>query len=153
MAAAMFKPCTVDVDADSPEKLQWMRQTALNRKANLSGALTAFCPDTVTDAALRSQDACVAAIDAAMPRATADAAERRAAATTAVATLRADARYATARDKFHQLRIQQGVACDTHDPAACKLAQDDADSAASVMRGLLAEYHIDLRDADALALR
>ena len=70
----------------------------------------------------------------------------------APATLHADERYATARDKFHRLRIQQGLACDTHDATACKLAQDDADSAASVMRGLLSEHHIDPRDADALAL-
>lgn len=152
MAASVFKPCAIDIDADSPEKLQSMRQTAINRKTNLAGSLTAFCPDSVTSSALKSQDACVASIDAVMPQATADAAKRRAAAGPEVATLRADERYASAREKFHTLRIQQASACDTNDVTACKLAQSDADGAATVMRALLAEHHIDPRDADALGL-
>jgi hypothetical protein len=152
MAAAMFKPCVIDINADSPEKLQSMRQAAINRKANLARALIAFCPDSVMSASLRSQDACVADIDAVMPQATADAAKRRAAAITAVAALRADLRYETARERFHTVRIQQAAACDTSDATACKLARSDADSAAAVMRGLLADHNIDPRDADALGL-
>ncbi|HEY2367126.1 MAG TPA: hypothetical protein VGH87_12110 [Polyangiaceae bacterium] len=152
MATRMFPPCTADAGADSPEKLQSMRQTAIRRKANLERALTAFCPDDVTAAALRVQDACVASVDAALPQVTADASTRRAAAGPAVAALRADARYTPARDKFHAARVQQAVACDTDDGAACKLARDDAERAAVVMRGLLGELRIDPRDADALGL-
>ena len=87
-----------------------------------------------------------------LPQATAEAAKRRAIAAPAVAALRADDRYAPARDKFHAVRIQQSVACDTTDAAACKLAKNDTEAAATVMRGLFSEHKIDLRDADALGL-
>ena len=143
MAAAMFPGCAVDIDVDSPEKLQSTRQTAINKRTNLARALTAFCPDSVTSAALKSEDACAASVDAVMPQATTDAAKRRAAAGPAVAALRADARYASARDRFHTLRIQQSTACDTADATACKLAQGDADGAAAVMGSLLTEYRIE----------
>ena len=151
IAVAPFKACAVDINVDSPEKLQAMRQTAVNKRVNLGG-LPAFCPDSVTSTALSTQDACIASIDALMPQATADAAKRRAVAGPAVAALRANQHYAPARDKFHSLRIQQSVACDTRDAEACKLARGDSDGAAAAMRNLLTEHHIDLRDADALEL-
>ncbi len=78
MAAAMFPGCAVDINVDSPEKLRSTRQTAINKRTNLSRALTAFCPDSVTSTALRSEDACVASVDALLPPATANAAKRRA---------------------------------------------------------------------------
>lgn len=152
MAVRMFKPCTFDVNVDSPEQLQSLRQNAIARQAHLSNALTAFCPDSATDAALKTQVACVANVDAVLRHATADATTRRAAAVSAVAALRADARYTAAREKFHALRIQQATACDTGDATACNFAQRDADSAATAMQSLLAEHHIDLRDADALGV-
>jgi hypothetical protein len=153
MAVRMYPGCTVDPNVDSPEKLESRRQIAINRKGpNLTRALTAFCPDSATNAALAKEDACIARIDAVLPQAKADAAKRRAAAAPAVAALRADARYAPAREKFHALRIQQSVACDTDDGTACKLAHGDADAAAAVIRALLAEHQIDPRDADALGL-
>ncbi len=149
---SMFTPCAVDINVDSPEKLQSMRQTAINKRTNLAHALTAFCPDSVASAALKTQDACVASVDAVMPQATADAAKRRAQAQSAVTELRADERYAPARDKFHTLRIQQASACDTADTTACKLAESDAERAAAATRKLLDEHHIDPRDADALGV-
>jgi hypothetical protein len=147
-----FRGCTVDINVDSPEKMQSTRQAAISKRTNLMPALTAFCPDSTKNAALRSEDLCVASIDAVMPQARADAAARRAAAEPNAAALRADPRYTPARDKFHTLRIQQSVACETTDAAACRFAQSDANGADAVMRTLLAEYHIDLRDADALRL-
>ncbi len=151
-ATAMFRGCTIDIHADSPEKLQTTRQAAINKRTNLVPALTAFCPDSVKIAALRSQDVCVASVDAVMPQARADAATRRAAAEPAGAALRADARDVATRDKFHSHRIQQSAACDTTDATACRFARSDADGAEAAMRSLLSEYHIDLRDADALGL-
>jgi hypothetical protein len=66
--------------------------------------------------------------------------------------LRADPRYASARDEFHTFRIRQSAACDTTDQTACKLARSDADGAEAAMRSLLGEYRIDPRDTDALGL-
>jgi len=153
MAVRMFPGCAVDVDVDSPEQLKSRRQIALNREnPGFARSLSAFCPDSATDAALRREDACIASIDAVLPRATADAASRRAAAAPAVAALRADARYAPARDKYHTLRIQQSTACDTGDATACKLATSDADAATAAMHSLFTEHRIDPRDLDALGL-
>ena len=159
MAVAMYRGCAVDINVDSPEKLQSTRKTALYRRTSLASAgtapnrvVTAFCPDSAMSAALRVEDACVASIDALIPQATADAAKRRAEAGPAAAALRADARYAPARDKFHTLRIQQSVACETTGGTACKLAQQDAGGAEAAMRDLFTNYQIDLRDADAFGL-
>ena len=152
MLARTAVPCTVDINVDSPEKLQSMRDDAVRRRPVVARALGAFCPDYVAVRTLQVQDACVATLDSILPQAIAEAAKRRAIAAPAVAALRADARYAPARDKFHAVRIQQSVACDTTDATACKLAKNDTEAAATVVRGLFAEHQIDLRDADALGL-
>lgn len=121
------------MDGASPEKLQSMRQNAATAKAMYLDSLTRFgCSDTAARDELKPLDACQANLDALTAQATAEAAKRRAVAGPAVAALRADERYAPARDRFR-----------THRQSAY---------AEGELSKLFIEYHIDPRDAEALGL-
>jgi hypothetical protein len=85
---------------------------------NTEATVTVRCSRSETFTMLSSYDACIASIDAMLPQATAEAAARRGAAGPAVAALRADARYAPAREKYRKSVILQSAACKTSDGPA-----------------------------------
>ncbi len=148
------KACPIDPNTDPPEQLAKRRQSAIQIRQEVP-IMTGSCPREVAIAMASNYDACIASFDAVLPQAIAEAEARRRAAGPAVASLRADARYAPARESYRKRVILQSAACNSSNAGpdkGCEFASSDVREAQAAMRSLFAEHHIDLRDADALGV-